>query len=280
MKLSSIATTAAALLATITLASAPAVAGQRDHQDGRRSASSNESRGHAAEQAQPRSAPAQAPRNETRRENVAPRQESRQNVAPRNEVRRDNVAPRNDIRRDNFAPRNDVRRDNFVPRNDVRRETIVPRGNYAPRYAPRYDGRYAPRYAPSYRSGYYSRPYVFRPRFSIGFGIFAGYPVPYSYSYDYPVPVYGYGAPREVVVGPGSTQYGGITFEMTPYDADVYVDGTHAGRVADFDGSQQPLTLTPGTHQIQVVAPGYQPLNFDVSVQPGQIIPYRGDLQR
>ena len=114
----------------------------------------------------------------------------------------------------------------------------------------------------------------------IGFGIFAGYPVPYAYTYPYPVYVYGYGAPRErVVITPGSNYYGGLALEMTPYDADVFVDGQYAGRVEDFDGYEQPLNLTPGRHSIEVQAQGYQPLVFDVDVQPGQVIPYRGDLR-
>ena len=49
----------------------------------------------------------------------------------------------------------------------------------------------------------------------------------------------------------------------------------------DFDGTTQPLTLTAGH------APdrgrrrtGYEPMTFDVGIQAGQVIPYRGDLQR
>ena len=45
------------------------------------------------------------------------------------------------------------------------------------------------------------------------------------------------------------------------------------------DGSTQPLTLTGGTHRIDIEARGFAPLTFDVGVQPGQVIPYRGDLQ-
>ena len=33
------------------------------------------------------------------------------------------------------------------------------------------------------------RPYVFRPRVRVGFGVFVGYPVPYTYSYGYPIRV-------------------------------------------------------------------------------------------
>jgi hypothetical protein len=154
-----------------------------------------------------------------------------------------------------------------VPDNRYRPGYVVPRNRY-----------YAPRYGVGVRN--YYRPYVYRPHLSIGLGVFMGYPVPYAYSYPYPINVYGYRAPSgPIVVGPGSPYYGGVALEITPYDADVYVDGSYAGRVEDFDGSTQPLTLTNGTHRIEVQAEGYAPLVFDVGVQAGQIIPYRGDLQ-
>jgi hypothetical protein len=125
------------------------------------------------------------------------------------------------------------------------------------------------------------RPYVFRPRFRLDFGIFVGYPFAYSYAYPYPypVPVYGYGAPVEpVVVGPGSSYYGAISLEFTPPDASVFVDGNYAGIVEDFDGTRQPLNLAAGLHRIDLQAPGFEPLTFDVTVEPGQVVPYRGDM--
>jgi PEGA domain len=128
------------------------------------------------------------------------------------------------------------------------------------------------------RFGY--RPYVFRPRWQISFGIFAGYPVPYTYADPYPVPVYGYAAPASpVVVGPESNVYGGVTLEITPNDGSVYVDGAYAGIVRDFDGSRQAMTLAGGEHQIEIDRPGYEPLVMDVNVQPGQVVPYRGEMQ-
>jgi hypothetical protein len=162
-----------------------------------------------------------------------------------------------------------------VPRHDVVRPRVVRPVVVAPRVVrPRYYGPAYRHYGPVYR------PYAFRPRFNIGFGIRVGYPVA-AYAYPYPVPVYGYSAPpAPVVVGPGSAVYGGISLEMTPDDAAVYVDGGYAGIVSDFDGTRQPLTLAAGTHRIEVQEAGYQPLQFDVTVQAGQVIPYQGDLQR
>jgi len=284
-------TTPTALLAALTFVAAPSTAQEKYH--GRGNASGQQQSGdRGRERAQPRSeAPAQAqparpqpgasapvqsrqetPRAQQPRPAETPQaQQPRAVETPRAETRRSgdrwNDGRRNDDRR------GDDRR-NEVGRAVPRREVIVPRGNvYAPRYSPRYSPRvYAPR-------SYY-RPYVFRPRFSIGFGIYSGYPVPYTYSYPYPIAVYGYGAPRsQVLITPGSSAYGGVALEITPYDADVWVDGEYAGKVQDFDGTEQPLTLTPGTHRIEVQATGYEPMTVDVGIQAGQVIPYRGDLR-
>ena len=70
-----------------------------------------------------------------------------------------------------------------------------------------------------------------------------------------------------------------MALEIAPYDADVFVDGSYAGKVEDFDGTYQPLTLAYGTHRIEVQAQGLVPLVFDVTIQPGQVIPYRGELR-
>ena len=282
-----------ALLAAFALAAAPSFAQEKYH--GRQNPSGQESSGQSRERAQPRSeapraqaetprARAEAPRPQA---GAPPRVESRQET-PRTQQRQAE-APRVDNRgNDNRGNQNrgydnrgyDNRRAESRRDDDRRGEAgrAVPRGYvYAPRYEPRYSPRYSPRI---YGSRSYYRPYVFRPRFSIGFGIFAGYPVPYTYSYPYPIEVYGYRAPRErVMITPGSPYYGGVALEMTPYDADVFVDGEYAGKVEDFDGTNQPLTLAAGSHQIEVQAPGYEPMRVNVEIQPGQVIPYRGDLR-
>ena len=136
-----------------------------------------------------------------------------------------------------------------------------------------------PYYRPYAVAPYYSAPYFFRPHYRFGFGISLGYPVPF-FAYPYPLAVYGYAAPAApVVVGPGSIQYGGVSLEITPADANVYVDGNYAGLAGDFDGTRQPLTLAGGAHHVEIDAPGYRQWAFDVNVLPGQIVPYRGQLQ-
>ena len=108
--------------------------------------------------------------------------------------------------------------------------------------------------------------------------------MPYPYAYPYPVPAYSYPeyptyAPPAPVVTQGNQAYGGVSFEITPSDATVTVDGAYVGTVIDFYDPARPLCLTTGTHHVVVDAPGYQPIAFDVNIVPGEGIPYRGDLQ-
>jgi hypothetical protein len=181
---------------------------------------------------------------------------------------------------------------------------------------------------------YYSRPYYsFRPRLSLGFGLWVGYPVaypyyysdPYSYAYPYPAdpyaygyaaPSYGYPAqpyalPRQSDAYPSpnypATQYpesgqdypaqqpppsvgaerggqasapGGVSFEITPDTAAVFVDGTFVGTAGTFGPTSQPLGLVSGRHHIEIRASGYRTMTFDADVTSGQVIPYQGTLQR
>jgi hypothetical protein len=177
-------------------------------------------------------------------------------------------------------------------------------GYRAPAYGPNgrgyynggsYNGRY---YARPYYGNVYVRPYgwapyrpyyfgsayyAFRPWFSIGFGLSIGYPVSYPYAYlgTYRPRVYGYydGA-VPYSVSPSVSVYGGVSFDIQPSDADVFVDGEYAGTVGTFTPYGEPLTLTPGQHRIVVQREGFRSMEWEVTVEPGQVIPYRGEMQR
>ena len=259
MKLTPFALTAALL--TTGLVSAPAFAQERDNH--RREAAREAQQGRAAQPAPARSAEQSRPRREE-----APRVQAPVAAPPAAAQAPRAEAPRAENRGSTVVGRSVPRTTPLYDRERPNRERYD-RDHRAYAYTPRV---YAPRT--------YYRPYVFRPRVSIGFGIFAGYPVPYAWRYSDPIYVYGYHAPRApVYFTPGMSLYGGVALEMSPYDADVFVDGGYAGKVADFDGTTQPLTLAAGTHRIEVQASGYAPLVFDVVVEGGQVIPYRGDLR-
>jgi hypothetical protein len=59
----------------------------------------------------------------------------------------------------------------------------------------------------------------------------------------------------------------------------VLVDGVWVGLARDFSPTRQPLTLTPGTHHIELEMDGATPIAFDADVRAGEVIPYRGTLQ-
>ncbi len=86
----------------------------------------------------------------------------------------------------------------------------------------------------------------------------------------------GYGG---VYAGPSGWSIGSVRLKVEPRDAEVYVDGYYAGIVDDFDGIWQQLRLDDGGHRIEVRKPGLTTLTFDVMVQPGRTITYRGDMR-
>ena len=73
---------------------------------------------------------------------------------------------------------------------------------------------------------------------------------------------------------------GGLSFDITPNTAEVYVDGNYSGEVGQFTSSSQPLGLPAGRHHIELREPGYEVTSFDADIIAGQVIPYQGQLQQ
>jgi hypothetical protein len=65
---------------------------------------------------------------------------------------------------------------------------------------------------------------------------------------------------------------GGVRITDAPREAQVFVDGTYAGIVDDFDGSFQSLDLQAGPHRIEIRPGNRAPLQYDVNVQAGQTL--------
>jgi hypothetical protein len=170
----------------------------------------------------------------------------------------------------------------------------VPRGSIGPRYygAPRIISPRIVGVVP-YRPYYY--PY--RPGLTIGFYAGFGYRYPYGYGYPYgyygypyPYGAYGYGAygygaygyplpPAGYVSAQPGAAYGGVRIEGAPRDAQVFVDGYYMGVAEDFDGPVQHLNLQAGAHRVEIRVDGYEPIAFDVNVQPGQTITYHANIR-
>lgn len=92
------------------------------------------------------------------------------------------------------------------------------------------------------------RPVFFSPWYGYGYGYGYGYPwYPYRFGYPYQFGYYGrYDASSAV------------RLEVTPKNAEVYVDGYRAGVVDDFDGFFQRLRVQPGEHEIVLYLDGYR----------------------
>jgi hypothetical protein len=71
---------------------------------------------------------------------------------------------------------------------------------------------------------------------------------------------------------------GELRLQVRPPEAQVFVDGSYAGTVDEFDGTFQSLRLEEGNYQIEIVLEGFEPLVFDVSITPGEKVTYRADL--
>lgn len=139
---------------------------------------------------------------------------------------------------------------------------------------------------PVYNNNYYYYP---RRSYPYGYGAFGGlgyfYYDPYAwYPGSYSAYSYGAGAPGYSGYYPGRAysdfDTGYLRLRVSPRQAQVFVDGYFAGEVDDYDGIVQAMKLEEGPYHIEIVAPGYETLEFDVRIIPGQKIQYRGDLRR
>jgi hypothetical protein len=150
-----------------------------------------------------------------------------------------------------------------------------PRDYYYPGYYYPGWGSYYPGYGWGgylgwgYGLSYYSDPFWYG-----GFG-YPGYYGGYS--------GYGYGEYGGSGVARGYNYTGSLKLKVKPKEAEVYADGYFVGIVDDFDGMFQDLSLTADptgktSHKIEIRAPGAKPLTFEVRLQPGQSITYRGEL--
>jgi len=104
-------------------------------------------------------------------------------------------------------------------------------------------------------------------------GGYGGY---YSGYYD---PWYG-GYPSYPQTSYTYTDEGSLRLKVKPRNAEVYVDGYFVGIVDDFDGIFQRLHLDSGPHRIEVRAPGYETLAFEVRITPDHTTTYQGELKR
>jgi len=103
---------------------------------------------------------------------------------------------------------------------------------------------------------------------------YGGYPYPYYYG-GYPYPYY-YGAPYSAY----DDTVGDIRTQVTPKDAEIYVDGYYAGTADDFDGIFQRLHTEAGGHSITIQLDGYRTVTQNVYVSPGSTTDVKLSLEK
>lgn len=171
--------------------------------------------------------------------------------------------------------------------------TAVQRGGSRPNYGSPVTGQATERNGTYYRPGRSYNYYPYDPYYLYGYGAFglgAFYYDPFWWGYPYG----GYGYPGYGYPGYGGGGYygggyydrqeeadgvkGGLKLKVTPDDAEVFVDGYYVGNVDDYNGPFQRLNLVAGAHRIEVRAKGYEPLTFEVKIEPRETITYHGEL--
>ena len=147
-------------------------------------------------------------------------------------------------------------------------------------------GYYYDPYRSLYYDPYYSGRYSYWSPFGYGYGLgyfsydpflFSGYGYPGYYdAYDpYAGGGVGYGS-RYSQVYRGS---GSLRLKVDPSHAEVYVDGYYVGVVDSFDGIFQRLSVEAGPHRVELRAEGFEPVEFEVMVTPGDTITYKGEMK-
>ncbi len=101
------------------------------------------------------------------------------------------------------------------------------------------------------------------------------------------VPVWGqrWGAPAKEGYPPygfrvyTDWQRGSLRLDVSPDDAQVFVDNQYAGKVDDFNGAFERLPLGGGSHLVEIRKAGFTSLILEVSVFPGQKVTFSRTLQ-
>lgn len=110
-----------------------------------------------------------------------------------------------------------------------------------------------------------------------GYGYGGGYPGGYGgygYGGGYSGGGGGYG------VSQSYRDNGSLRLKIEPRQAQVYIDGYYVGLVDSYDGAFQKLGIEGGGHKVELKADGYEPLQFEVLITPGETVTYKGEMKR
>jgi hypothetical protein len=61
-----------------------------------------------------------------------------------------------------------------------------------------------------------------------------------------------------------------ISFKIRPANAAVYLDGQFLGTAGELERAHRPMLMAPGSHTLEVLAPGLDPSTRSLELKPGQ----------
>ena len=144
-------------------------------------------------------------------------------------------------------------------------------------YDPYYGGRYSywSPFGYGYGLGYFSYdPFLFSSGFGYPGYYGGGLSDPYYGGYGY-----GGGGGYSSRYGQAYHEVGSLRLKVRPSNAQVYIDGYFVGVIDSYDGAFQRLSVEAGAHKVELRAEGFEPVQFDVMVIPGETITYKGELK-
>jgi hypothetical protein len=128
--------------------------------------------------------------------------------------------------------------------------------------------------------GYYGGYYDPFDPYGGGYGGYGGGYGGYGGGYGGQDPYGGYPDPGTQSGSARHYDEGSLRLKIKPSSAAVYVDGNYTGVVDDFNGLFQRMHLDAGPHRIEVRAPGYESLAFDVRIEADRTTTYKGELKK
>ena len=158
---------------------------------------------------------------------------------------------------------------------------VADRGSVAPPNGGGGGNIYYPVY-PYYPWGFWGPGYGF----GLGYLYYDPFYSGYGYGFGYPG---GYGGYSGGGYGGGGGGYavsqsyrdnGSLRLKIDPRQAQVYIDGYYVGLVDEYDGAFQKLGVEGGGHKVELKADGYEPLQFEVLITPGETVTYKGEMKR
>ncbi len=170
---------------------------------------------------------------------------------------------------------------NSVTYVDQSDDTVTPGQTITPRHAEPFREQRTPR--PSYYT--FTAWYPVTSRITVGLPVL--YPVQYENAYDKDLASTALTAADSVsalergvpLIPYAMGTYGGISFDISPLETAVYVDGYFVGTVDDYSPSGPPLPLPVGNHKVELRGKGFRTESFVLFVTIGEVTPLSGSLE-